>query len=223
MKYGKSPLLIFDVDGTLYYLSVLRFVTAVDVVISFLLGKTNANDILTFLKYRKFRDSRRFSLEYLSRINLDFCAANQIPINHLELIIEKFTQNMILKYIKMCQRRYLVSFIKSQLNNGIDVCFLSDYPIIAKLQCLEIDVSTSKCYSSAESSINQLKPSSTGLRLLLENELNLPRSVILIGDSVELDGVIAEKENIQFVKVNWRNIRKIRMSLDTDYDDCSRP
>lgn len=220
MKYVKPRLLIFDVDGTLYYLQVLRLIAGLESVISFLLRKTTGKEIKIFLEYRKFRDSRRSSLERLSKIDLDFCELNGIKLEYLQNVIKKFTHDKILKYIKLCQRPYVVSLVQSQMDKGLSICFLSDYPIAEKLECLNIYVPQEKCFSSADRSLDFLKPSAKGLMQLLENESYSREETILIGDSDELDLPIALQENIRFVKVGRRRIRKLRKELTSnDFSD----
>jgi predicted HAD superfamily phosphohydrolase YqeG len=82
-----------------------------------------------------------------------------------------------------------------------------------KLLRLKIDAALDKCYSSMDSSINQLKPSVAGLQLLLRNNDFLKKDVFLIGDSVSRDGAIADFEHIEFIKVNRKNIRDLKSKL----------
>jgi FMN phosphatase YigB (HAD superfamily) len=213
MSNADRKLLIFDVDGTLYYLPLLRLFLFFEFTLLIVCRKTNFRDLKCFFRYRTYRESQRLSNVFLSDIHANFCQQYSLSTQYLDSIIKNFTETFILKYLFYCRRRYVIAFIRSQLNHGNVVCFLSDYPVQEKLLRLKIDAALDKCYSSMDSSINQLKPSVAGLQLLLRNNDFLKKDVFLIGDSVSRDGAIADFEHIEFIKVNRKNIRDLKSDL----------
>lgn len=215
MINAHKKLLIFDVDGTLYSLHLLRTIVFFDLIFLIIRRKTYWKDFKYFMKYRTYRESLRMYDVFLSDINDSFCRRHSLSSQYLDSIVKEFTEFHILKYLQYCRYKYVIAFLKNQMNQANVICFLSDYPVREKLVRLGINASSDKCYSSTDVSIDRLKPSDAGLQNILRNHPFPKSDIYLIGDSVSRDGAIADSAGIQFVKINRRNIRELHKKLNT--------
>ena len=109
-----------------------------------------------------------------------------------------------LPYLRRCRRPGLLELLEDLQNRGIKLGFFSDYPVLRKLQALEVDGYGSVHLSSGEPTINAYKPRPDGFLRAAELLDLPPAEVLYVGDRPEVDAVGAANAGMSCVIVGGK-------------------
>ena len=198
-KIKDYKMIIFDVDGTLYFQRKLRVSILGDLAAYHLLHFWRVRDLIILWRFRSMRSRSEFIYgihESLENEQYEQVANNlKIPIQREKEVVEKRIYRHPLQYIKKNADRRLLSFIK-----GMDCkkcAFFSDYPARSKL--LQLGIESSYIYTSTQKEINALKPNPEGILYILAEMGVAKADCIMIGDRDDRDGECARRAGIDYL------------------------
>jgi HAD superfamily hydrolase (TIGR01549 family) len=186
--------ILFDVDGTLYHEAPLRYFMRLEFCSLPLREKSYTSAYKVWCSIQHFRrvreDLRRFGeldsqLEALQYIE----AARQAGEDpaRMEAIVTEWIYSRPLKYLKLCKRRGLDTFLTFLEKRSIKTGAFSDYPVVDKLQALGLADHMSLALCSVDPAINALKPHPKGFLHACELWGLAPAEVLYIGDRPDVD------------------------------------
>ena len=200
---------LFDVDGTLYHARPMRIRVFLALLILPLSGWGRARRI-----WRQIR-CYRIALEELRHVQSD---TQDVTLTHLQhaaelsgygveeirTTVEEWLMERPLPYLRRCRRPGLLELLEDLQNRGIKLGFFSDYPVLRKLQALEVDGYGSVHLSSGEPTINAYKPRPDGFLRAAELLGLPPAEVLYVGDRPEVDAVGAANAGMSCVIVGGK-------------------
>ncbi|MBE2256230.1 MAG: HAD family hydrolase [Ignavibacteria bacterium] len=192
----KIKAVIFDVDGTLYHPSLLKYLIISEIIKNLLLSPLNTIKALKLLRsYRKFHEEIRFSEEdnlFENQI-LKTAEKHKLRYEDVKIIIDEWFHTKPLKHFNISKRKNLINTFQWLKDNNIIIGLLSDYPCDHKAKALNITEFLTIIKSSMDDDINKLKPHPKGF-LRMAELLNLNTDeIIYVGDRYKIDIIGAEK------------------------------
>ena len=203
----KTRLVIFDVDGTLYFQRGIRLVMAIELIAYIFCHPKRWNTVRILKKYRFMRESHLFSSNESIEEQLYRLVANHVGCSEdlIRLTVDEWIMIRPLKYLRWFKSDGIDNFLKDLRSRGISVVTLSDYPSEAKLAALGLSFDAN--VSSVDPNANALKPNPVGIQMLIAKFEQSPSSTLLIGDRIDKDGQCAIAAGINFfIKKNFRLI-----------------
>jgi len=185
---------LFDVDGTLYHEGPLRYFMRLEFCSLPLRERScrSAYEIWCALQhFRRVREGLRCFGELDSRLEAFqyIEAARQAGEDpaRMEAIVTEWIYQRPLKYLKLCKRRGLDTFLNFLEKRSVKTGVFSDYPVVDKLQALGLADQMSLALCSVDPGINAFKPHPKGfLHACRLWELS-PAEVLYIGDRPDVD------------------------------------
>ena len=196
----KYKLVIWDLDGTLYFQKEFRIKMAKVLMRKLVFTPFHWKEAFVILKYRNLREAWDASdvgedLEerQYAKTGESFC----MSAKEVEQIISRWMLEEPLAHLKAYRDEIAVKTIKILQKKGIETIVYSDYPTIDKLKALEIEVSGS--YAATDDVIACMKPNPKGLEYILSKYQIAKEDAIMIGDRMEKDGEVAKAAGIDYL------------------------
>ena len=185
---GDYKLYVFDLDGTLYDQPKLRMIMAIRLMSYYALHPFSAGDLFILKHFRKVKDSwtKRSSDDDIIRKDAEDKRTDEEKVKN---IVRRWIYDDPLKIIALAKDEALIAWMNELRQNGKRVVILSDYPAADKLAAMGVSVDAT--YGPEDERIDELKPSSKGLNVIMSDENTAPEDVLMIGDREEKDGAAA--------------------------------
>ena len=195
--------IVFDVDGTLYNLNLMRFLILIELFFSLLIFNISLKELIILKKYREERElMSNLSLKDLKNKHFDIIANNlKIDRSTLVKIIIEWIYKRPLKYLIIVRNIKLKKTIEKYKKDGLDIYFYSDYPLYHKMKKMKYNFNSNLYWSSLDYEISSFKPNPFFL-FFLQKKYNYNKDEILfVGDRVDRDKKIADNFGCQFAHV----------------------
>lgn len=204
----KYELIIWDLDGTLYYQSPFRKKMFFVLLKGLLLKPWKWKELYIIWQFRKIRekwDSQDMDLnltlkQYEATASRCYCSSQKV-----QNVIEYWMMQVPNRYLKAYQDEIAVYWIEKLKKNRKKVVVWSDYPVEEKLDALDIQVVDFLC--STDSRVGAMKPNPKGIQVIMEKYHLSKEKVLMVGDREEKDGFAAKKAGIDWVILS-KNKRK---------------
>lgn len=186
-------LYVFDVDGTLYDQPRLRRMMAMRLLGYYMCHPFRVRELLILQHFRKVKDSWTKSSseeDIIEKTAADMGAQS----DRVRAVVKKWIYESPSDVIRKTADIKLIELIRGLRGKGKKVVVLSDYPAKDKLDIL--DVSVDGIYDPDDERIDELKPSSKGLKVIMEDTGASFDEMLMIGDRPEKDGMCASNVNV---------------------------
>lgn len=209
-KINEYKAFILDMDGTLYFQTLLRINMALELLYYYLLHPLKIKDLFILKYYRKIREKKE---AYLSRdfINEQYRIVGDrfnTSEEYVKKIVEIWIYDRPLKYIKRFKDDYLINLMNSLKKDGAKIIIYSDYPVESKVKVLKIQCDY--MFSANDKDISCLKPNTKGLEFILKSTNLIKDEILFIGDRYEKDGKCAENCGIDFLILSPKKSKRIK-------------
>ncbi|MCR5773897.1 MAG: HAD family hydrolase [Lachnospiraceae bacterium] len=191
-KLSGYDLIVFDMDGTLYYQRGMQINMAFR-LIGHALFEGGLKDLRLILKYRKLREdwdaSKKMNDEdlYASLSEETGKAKEDIRQTIRTWMFEK-----PMDVVSKCRDEKLVKVIEQLISDGKQVCIYSDYPTEDKVRAVGLPSGIPQYYCGQED-IRTMKPNPSGLFYIMSRYPSvLKDKVIMVGDRADRDGAVAD-------------------------------
>ncbi|MBR1524112.1 MAG: HAD family hydrolase [Lachnospiraceae bacterium] len=199
-KLSGYELIIFDMDGTLYFQRGMQIRMAMRLIGHALLNKKGLRDLSLILKYRKLRE-KWDSSKAIDDAELFVLLSQQTGTDKdvIEGIIRKWMFDDPMDVVRECSDRKLIDVIGRLISVGKQVCVYSDYPTEDKCLAVGLPEGIPQYYCGQEA-IKTMKPNPSGLFYIMNNFPDIPKKkVIMVGDRSDRDGAAADNAGIDSI------------------------
>lgn len=185
-------LVVFDVDGTLYRQSPLRWRMARDLA----LDSARMRDFRPLWALRSYRRLREEVAEAEAENFNDVLIAGvashaSCSLNEARRIISEWMEQRPLRYLELCRYAGIPDLFDALRASGKMIGVLSDYTVPDKLASLGL--TADHVVSAGDPEVGVLKPHPRGLKHMMSMAQVEAQETVLIGDRVERDGMAARR------------------------------
>ena len=195
-------LIIFDMDGTLYFQKGMQIRMALALIGCALTGRHGFRDLRLILKYRKLRETWDSEREVDDEeIYKELSGMTGMDSSGIGDIISLWMFDRPLDIVRRCRDRDLIEVIKRLKHEGKKVCVYSDYPTEDKCRAVGLGDDIPQFYPGQEKGgISTLKPNPAGLIYIMNRYPDIaPEDTVMIGDRYEKDAAAAEGAGIDSI------------------------
>ena len=185
--------IIFDVDGTLYSQTKLRFCMVREMVMCVLRQPGRIAELRILRLFRRMREKHaaEAASDLESRQYLWAAQAAGVSPEKVREVVQDWMFERPLAYLRSCRYPGAQALFSQFQAHGIPIGVFSDYPAQDKLRALGLTAQVIVSATCAE--VNRLKPDPTGL-LVAAAKMGVPAAAcLLIGDQEAKDGVCARR------------------------------
>lgn len=190
---------IFDLDGTLYDQAALRRRMAAVMARSLLRDPRRLREIMIVRWVRTYRE------ELAERSATDVAVVQYRAAaerfgreeTEIELMIEEWIERRPLALLPSCRLPAAADLLMALRDRGVRTAVLSDYPPVAKLDALGLQVDAAEC--TTDSFPGALKPDPAALALLASSLGFDLGECLYVGDRDDRDGEMARRAGMRFV------------------------
>lgn len=196
----KYKLVIWDLDGTLYFQKEFRIKMASVLAQKLIFTPKHWKDALVILKYRNLRekwDAKDTGDDLEERQYMETGKSFKMTGEQVSRIISRWMLEEPLQHLKSYRDETAVWTIEKLQEKGIKTIVYSDYPTKDKLKALGIKVADS--FAGTDDEIGCMKPNPKGLEYILNKYQIAKEDVIMIGDRMEKDGEVAKAIGIDYL------------------------
>ncbi|PWS29210.1 hypothetical protein DHW03_05145 [Pedobacter yonginense] len=200
IDWRKIKLVIFDVDGTLYDQSKLRWRMLFALLGYYFFRPWRYKDFLILHHFRAEREKKAgFFGDNLNQLQYEWCKEQvNLPLSRIKKVVDKWIFDYPNQYLASCKYPDLDFFFQSLRNQHIRIAVYSDYDAELKLKAMNLNVDLS--VASTDQSVNAMKPLPNGLiKILTKFSIEDKNSCLFIGDRVELDGECAKRAGVPYL------------------------
>ena len=190
-------LVVFDLDGTLYRQSKLRWV-----MLRELLTEGGAGKLRRIRDLGRFRALREvmsdagqpgFDAELFRRA----AAATGRTEVQMRALVQHWMEERPLRHLRAARVDGAAELFDALRARGITLAIWSDYPVAAKRAALGLKVDLSLAATDPE--LDTLKPNPLGLAMLMERAGCQPQQTLMVGDRMSRDGQAAAALGVPFL------------------------
>lgn len=199
-RLDEYKLVIWDLDGTLYYQKEFRIKMAEILLKKLVLSPSKWKELIVILKYRQMRekwDASDSGNDMEMRQYAKTALSCGMSPEEVKRIIIHWMHEEPLKYLLPYRDEEAVLRMRAMQKQGIRNVVYSDYPTKDKLKALEIPVEES--FSAADEVIGCMKPNPKGIEYILQKYRINKKDAIMIGDRMEKDGEAAIAAGIDYL------------------------
>lgn len=199
-KLDEYKLVIWDLDGTLYFQKEFRLKMAMVLMQKLVFAPTHWKEAFVILKYRSLRekwDASDTGADLEERQYIETGKSFKLSGEQVERIISRWMLEEPLAHLKAYRDETAAKTIGVLQEKGIATVCYSDYPTIDKLKALEIEVSGS--YAATDDVIACMKPNPKGLQYIINKYQIAKEDTIMIGDRMEKDGEVAKAVGVDYL------------------------
>lgn len=196
-KLKGYDLIIFDMDGTLYYQRGMQIRMAFRLLSHALSSKGGIKDILAISKYRKLRETWDTG-NRMDESGLYDAVAKETGLDPVRVrgIIKKWMLENPMDVVGECRDEVLVSLISRLQAEGKNICIYSDYPTENKCKAVGLEREVPQYYCG-KGEIKTLKPNPSALFYIMSEYPGILRNkVIMVGDRADRDKAAADNAGI---------------------------
>ena len=197
---------IFDVDGTLYDHTRIKFRMAMDLFMEMLHRPATGYQTLSVLRhYRKIREELAIHpLKNISGTSLVLTALKQgCSPERVRAAVQQWMYDQPRKYLLRYRHPGIKALIRFLTENEILTAVFSDYPAEGKLDAL--DLKFSLVVSGEDPAVDRLKPDPAGLLLCAKRLGICPGDCLYIGDREDKDGECARRAGMSYMLLQPEN------------------
>lgn len=199
-RLSDYDLIIFDMDGTLYFQTGMRIRMALRLIRHALTTKRGIRDLKAILEYRKLREQWD-SLEKMDDNELYDKVGEKYDIHPEEvaMVVNEWMFDNPMDVVRECRDRKLVDIIDRLRGQGKKICIYSDYPTEDKAYAIGLEADIRQYYCGQEE-IKTMKPNPSGLFRIMSDYPEIPKEkVILVGDRADRDKQAADNAGIHSI------------------------
>ncbi len=184
-------LVIFDIDGTLYFQPGIRLLMAFELFVTVILQPRRWQIVRIVKEFRNARENQLLSSIDPIDLQLYRLVANRLGCSEdiVRSTVEEWIMIRPLKYLPWFKFNDIDDFLNNLRNRGILIATFSDYPSEDKLKALGLVFNVN--VSATDTEVNALKPNPMGIKILLEKLCCSPSNTLVIGDRFDKDGQCA--------------------------------
>lgn len=190
-------LVVFDLDGTLYRQSKLRWVMLQELLTEGGPGKfARIRDLGRFRALREVMSDAGqpgFDAELFRRA----AAATGRTETAMRALVQHWMEERPLRHLRAARVDGAAELFDALRAKGIVVAIWSDYPIAAKRAALGLKADLSLAATDPE--LDTLKPNPRGLAMLMERAGCQPGQTLMVGDRMSRDGQAAAALGVAFL------------------------
>ena len=199
-KLEDYKLVIWDLDGTLYFQNQFRIKMATVLLKGLVLRPSKWREAFVILKYRKIRehwDPKDCGKDLEMRQYEMTAKSFGIDATEVENIIFYWMHKEPLKYLIDSRDEEAVVQIQELRKKGILNVVYSDYPTKEKMAALQIVVDDD--FASTDKEIGSMKPNPGGIEYILKKYKIEKKDAVMVGDRMKKDGLAAEAAGIDYL------------------------
>lgn len=212
-KLSSYSLIIFDMDGTMYFKRSMQIRMGARLVMHALFHRGGMKDMRAVLDYRRMRENWDSSKavsddEFFSRLSDRYGIGKERAAS----LISEWLFEIPLEAVRKSADSDLAETVKQLLRDGKKVCIYSDYP--AKDKCAALDLPEDiGIFSCGDPGIGKMKPDPEGILHILGSYPGLSKKdIVMVGDRMDRDGLAAEAAGVGYVILDsFRISRRIRL------------
>lgn len=225
MNFRDYDLIVFDVDGTLYYQNKLRRIMAGRLMGYYILHPHKIKDLLIIKKFREIREKA----ENTDTLYEDTASKLEVSKDRVEAVIKKWIYENPMDAVKKSADKELIGIIhqiqsenekanelksediqktenEQQSENVIQIAIWSDYEADDKLKALGIECDN--VYTAEQDRVGELKPSPKGIKLIM-SDLNVsPDKTLMVGDRMVKDGEAAKAAGTDYLILSKKKSKR---------------
>ncbi len=210
--------ILFDVDGTLYDLGILRLILAVCFVLAWVRHPIRTvKEVRILSHYRRalewMRHNSPFGVHADSQID-SVSAVTGISSQDVRQSVDRWIRRTPLLFMHVCARRKLIRMIKQWHKMGISMGVYSDYPAEEKLQKLGIRKCMSVVLCSCDPEVGVYKPDPRGLQVIARKMGQAPEACVYLGDREDIDILGAQRAGMQGLLVSKKNVSWLNAQVE---------
>ena len=210
-KLSGYDLIIFDMDGTLYFQRIMQIRMALRLIKNVFTSRQGLRDLFVILKYRRMREEWD-SLNSMDDERLYSALAGDrgLTADEVRGIIRKWMFTDPMDVVRECRDEVLLRIMERLLSEGKRICIYSDYPTEDKCQALGLGTGIAQYYCGKDG-IRTLKPNPSALFYILNEYSDIRKSsVIMVGDRADRDKAAADNAGIDsLILARYRILRSI--------------
>lgn len=199
-KINTYKLVIWDLDGTLYYQRAFRLKMALVMLSKLLLRPSRWRELAVILTYRRIREEWNpddFG-EGLEERQYMVCGEScGMSGQKVRQLVEQWMLKEPLDHLKLYRDDQAAELIARLSEAGTVNVVYSDYPTRDKLKALNIQAERQFCSSDIE--INCMKPNPRGIQYILKSMKIKAEDTLIIGDRMEKDGEAAKAAGVDYL------------------------
>lgn len=192
----KYDLIIFDMDGTLYFQRGMQLAMAIRLMRHALTSKRGFKHLSLILSYRKLRE-KWDSTRAVTDDELFDTLSQQSGIDSSEIkdVITKWMFDEPMDVVRKCRDADLIDTIEALKAAGARIVIYSDYPTEEK--CRALGLSDHDQIYCGMDEIKTMKPNPSGLFYIMNAFGDVPKEkVIMVGDRKDRDMAAADAAGI---------------------------
>ena len=191
---------IFDVDGTLYAQSRVRWGMLWKLATYFCIRPHRIRELLAIYLFRKLREKPKHKNDSFADLFRIIESKTGLPANAASRTIQTWMFEAPLTLLKKYAYRDVVDYINRKHADGCRIIVYSDYPAEEKLKAIGIRYDAA--YDSSHEDIMELKPSLKAMRKILsENDL-AAEQLVYVGDRDDKDRASAALAHIRYFDIS---------------------
>lgn len=218
--------IIFDVDGTLYDQSLLRYRMLRQLVHGYWAAPREGLRAARVLSaYRKALEELRTWRNDIHSPGLQIEVASRrsgVPIQEVVKCVERWFVEAPLSVLPDCLYEGVLAFLEAARRSDIVMGIFSDYDATEKLRRLRIHDYFSVIASACDPEIQRYKPNPRGLEIVLKRLDVNARDAVYIGDRPEIDAEAASRASMRAVVMGKGSPRNQNWIGARDYFQLSR-
>ncbi len=205
----KYKLVIFDMDGTMYYQPPLRCHMALSLMGHYWCHPGKWKEIVILKCYRQIRerfktaDKGNLEQEIIEKTAIETKSAPET----VEQIIRKWIFEEPINKLSHCRDHQAAELMRRLKGMEVQTVIYSDYPVADKIKALNL--TPDFYFSGSDEGINSLKPDPAGMNYIMKVLKVKPEEVLVIGDRQEKDGEAAGNAGVDcMILSKYKMIRK---------------
>lgn len=199
--------LIFDLDGTLYFLGPLRRRMFGRLLMEISRRPVAGSRAFRIVRcYRKAQEVLRTDAQaHAKGVNLGDAQIqlasdwSGCSFEETALAVSRWMEESPLSILRHCLRPGIVEFLHEARRRSIATAVVSDYPAGRKLEALGLSHLFDEVICAQDPDVQVLKPHPRGLETVVRRLGVSPGEAVYIGDRPDIDGVCAERAGISSV------------------------
>ncbi len=195
---------MFDMDGTLYSATLMRVGIMLELLGFLIVRPFEAVKVIRVLRcFRIAHERLRTESEVIFSLELQIeetARMSGCSVEDVNNVTNQWFFERSLKHVGNASIPGLVEVFEELQHAGVQICILSDYPVVEKLRVIGVSAYVAIAAASCDVEVASLKPSPAGLKYLASKAGVEVGSVIMVGDRDDTDGAAARAAGCSFIR-----------------------